>query len=174
MKAFNEAAATWHLTFSESKTQLSKSEIALLGSKVSYQSIKPDPDRVQSLLDMSIPKTTKELQRMVGLLAYYARWVPNNSSRIRPLIKASVFPLTREPVTAIKDLKQALANATLHPINDRLPLTVETDAFDFAIAATLNQDIRPVAFHSRTLSSIEQKHSAVEKEAYAGVEALKK
>ena len=62
-----------------------------------------------------------------------------------------MFPLTGEPVTAIEDLKHALANATLHPINDRLPLTVETDASAFAIVATLNQDSNPVAFHSRTL-----------------------
>ena len=77
-------------------------------------------------------------------------------------------------MTAIEDLKHALAYATLHSIDDRLPVIVETDASDFAIAATLNQDGRPVAFHSRTLSSTEQKHSAVEKEAYAVVEALKK
>ena len=119
--------------------------------RVYYQPTKPDPDRVQSLLDMPIPKTTTELQRMVGLFAYYARWVPNYSSKIRSLIEASVFPLTGEPVTAIEDLKHTLANATLHPINDRLPLTVETDASYFAIAATLNRDGRPVAFHSRTL-----------------------
>ena len=114
------------------------------------QSIKPDPDRVQSLLDMLIPKITEELQRMVELFAYYARWVPNYSSRICPLIKDSVFSLTGEPVIAIEDLKHALANATLHPVDDRLPLTVETDVSDFAIAAILNQDGRPVAFHSRT------------------------
>ena len=34
LKAFDEAAAAWHLTFNENKTQLSRSEIALLGYKV--------------------------------------------------------------------------------------------------------------------------------------------
>ena len=145
-----------------------------MGYKVAYQSIKPDPDRVQSLLDMPIPKSTKESQRMAGLFAYFARWVSNYSSRIRSLIKASMFPLTGEPMTTIEDLKHTLANATSHPIDDRLPLTVETDASAFAIAATLNQDGRPVTFHSRTLFSTEQKHFAAEKEAYAVVEALQK
>ena len=51
---------------------------------------------------------------------------------------------------------------------------METDASEFAIAATLNQDGRAVAFHSRTLSLSEQRHSAIEKEAYAIVEALRK
>ena len=146
-----------------------------MGYKVAHQSIKPDPDRVQSLLDMPIPKASKELQRMVGLFAYYARWILNYSLKVRPLIKVSQFPLIdKTVVTAIEGLKHDLANATLHPIDDSLPLTVETDASDFAVAATLNQDGRPVAFHSRTLSSSEQRHSAVEKEAYAVVEALNK
>ena len=51
---------------------------------------------------------------------------------------------------------------------------METDASDFAVAATLNQDGGPVAFYSRTLSPSKQRHSAVEKEACAVVEALKK
>ena len=71
-------------------------------------------------------------------------------------------------------MKNKLSQATLQPIDEDLPFTVETDASDFAIAATLNQNNKPVAFHARTLSSTEQKHSSVEKEAYAIVEALRK
>ena len=67
-----------------------------------------------------------------------------------------------------------MASAALHPIDNTLPLTITTDAFDFAIAGTLNQEGRPIAFHSRTLSPAEQRRSSVEKEVYAVVEALKK
>ena len=45
---------------------------------------------------------------------------------------------------------------------------------EFALAATLSQKGRPVSFFSRTLSKIEQKHSAIEKEAAAIVEAVRK
>ena len=57
-------------------------------------------------------------------------------------------------------MKNKLSQATLQPIDEDLPFTVETDASDFAIAATLNQNNKPVAFHARTLSSTEQKHSS--------------
>ena len=51
-------------------------------------------------------------------------------------------------------------------------LEVETDESDYAIAATLNQNGRPVAFFSRTLTKSEHHHPPVEKEACAIVEAV--
>ena len=151
---------------------MSKNEIALLGYGVAYHTIKAAPDRMQPLLDMPDPKTKKELQRTIVLFVYYASLIPNYSDKIRPLIQFSGFPLKDEVVSVIDNLKQTLAAATLLPISDDLPLTVETNDSDFAMAATLNQNDCPVAFHSRTSSPSQQKHSAVEKEAYAVVEAL--
>ena len=49
---------------------------------------------------------------------------------------------------------------------------METDASDYAIAATLNQNGRPVAFFSRSLRPNEIHHHPVEKEACAIVESL--
>ena len=140
---------------------------------MAHQSIKPDPERVRTLLEMRAPITNKELQRLIGLFAYYARWIPSYSDKIRPLIK-STLPLSSDALFAFDVLKQALASAALHPIDNTLPLTVETDASDFAIAGTLNQEGRPIAFHSRTLSPAEQRHSSVEKKRNAVVEALRK
>ena len=71
-------------------------------------------------------------------------------------------------------MKDKHAKATLQPIEEAIVFTIETDASDFAISATLNQIGRPLAFHARTLSNAEQKHCAVGKEAYAVIEALRK
>ena len=173
LKAFNDAAAAWNLTINEKKTQFSQKEILILGYKVAHQSIKPDPERVWSLLETRAPSTNKELQRLIRLFAYYARRIPSYSHKIRPPIK-STLPLSSDALFAFDVLKQALASAALHPADNTLPLTVETDASDFAIAGILNQEDPPIAFHSRTLSPAEQRHSSVEKEAYAVVEALRK
>ena len=45
---------------------------------------------------------------------------------------------------------------------------------DYAIAATLSQQGRPVAIFSRTLNGSELKHSTIEKEAAAIIEAVRK
>ena len=100
----------------------------MLGYRVTYQTTKPDPDRLQPLLKMPVPKTSKELQRLIGLFAYLCAWIPNYSDRNRPPIQSSSFPLDYDVVAAIEKLKQILASAALHPINGNLPLVVETDA----------------------------------------------
>ena len=174
LKAFLDAASATKITINESKTQLSQTEISLLGYKVCFGYIEPDPERVQPLFDLPLPQSNRELQRIIGLFAYYARWIPSYSEKVRPLIKSQSFPLSDEAIFALKTLKDTLASSTLQPIDFSQLLTVETDASEFAIAATLNQDGRAVAFHSRTLSLSKQRHSAIEKEAYAIVEALRK
>ena len=114
---------------------------------------------MRSLLEMLAPTTNKELQRLIGLFAYYARWIQSYSDKIPPLIKPTL-PLSKDALFVFVVLKQALASAALHPMNNTLTLTVETDASDFAIAGTLNQKGRPIAFHSRTLFPAEQRHSS--------------
>ena len=73
LKAFSVAAAAWNLTIIEKKTQFSQKEILILGCKVAHQSMKPDPETVRSQLEMRAPTTNKELQRLIGLSAYYTK-----------------------------------------------------------------------------------------------------
>ena len=74
----------------------------------------------------------------------------------------------------MKVLKDDLSSAALGAIDETLPFVLETDASDNAISATLNQQDRPVAFSSRTLTSNERRHVSVEKEALAIAEAVRK
>ena len=47
---------------------------------------------------------------------------------------------------AFENLKKDIAESVVCAINEDAPFEVETDASDYAIAATLNQSGRPVAF----------------------------
>ena len=94
------------------------------------------------------------------------------------IVKPSIFSLNTYTIT--KQNKQTKLNNDINDIKDAavgnidpdIPFVVETDASDYAIAVTLNQNGRPVAFFTRSLRPNEIKHHPVEKEACAIVASL--
>ena len=172
LRCLLDAAAGWNLAINEEKSiSRNWSRDAWLPSSLQT---KPDPKCLQALLDLPESTCAKELKRVSGLFAYYAKWIPNFSKKAGPLLYCKAFPLSNEAVIAFKTLKNDLCNASLGSIQDGVPFEVETDASDFALAAVLSQDGRPVAFMSRTLSACEKRYYAVKKEATAIIEAVRK
>ena len=145
----------------------------LLGYNISNGEVKPDRNRLQALLDLKPPETMKELKRVVGLFAYYARWIQNLSKKAAPLLDCKASPVTNEALKAFNLLKSDLGEASLGAIRDDLPFEVETDASDHANAAILSQNGRPVAYFSRCLNAGEKKYPAIEK-ATAIIESIRK
>ena len=175
LRRFWEVADALHLTLNRSKCKIGLDTVNILGYSIQRGQLRPDPERLRPLQELPEPRDKKSLQRLIGLFAYYARWVPSYSEKIRPLVSSvSSFPLSPECRAAIKQLKTDISRAVVAVIRDDVPFTVETDASDEAIAATLTQDGRPVAFFSRTLNEAEKRHSIIEKEAYAIVESIRK
>ena len=141
---------------------------------VSKGEIKPDPERLKPLRELPAPVNLKAQKRVVGLFSYYSQWIKDFSKKIRPLSQNTLFPLPEDALRAFNLLKEDLENGVVGAIDETYPLQVETDASDHTLSATLNQQGCPVAFFSRTLSGPELKHSSVEKEAAAIVEAVRK
>ena len=173
LNTFLRIAKKWGMTINYSKSKFAQTTIKLLGYEISQGVIKPDPDRLQPLLDYTMPVTKKGLQRLMGMLAYYAKWIPKYSQKIRPLIDATV-PLSLETQNVLKNIIRDLSSAVRGRIDENKSFCIETDASDRTIAATLSQEGRPVAFFSRTLNGAEVKHCSLEKEAYAIVESIRK
>ena len=171
---FMEAVNRYKLTLNEAKCKWSQESINLLGYTVENGNLRPDASRLQPLRDMPLPSDGKALQRTLGLFAHYSRWIHNFSTKIKKLSDNQKFPLDESAKRAFDDLKADIERAVLHHIDDSAPFVVETDASDTAIAATLSQSGRPVAFFSRALNASELKHSAIEKEAYAIVESIRR
>ena len=174
LRHFLSVATAYNITLNDTKSIFATEEITLLGYKVSHGVIKPDPERMRPVRQLLIPTNAKSQQRVLGLFAYYSQWIPSFSNKIHPLVKNKTFPLPIFVQNAFENMKKELENAMLVTIDFSTPLVVETDASDIAIGASLSQSGRPVAFFSRTLTASEKHHSAIEKEAYAIVEAIRK
>jgi transposase InsO family protein len=171
---FLQSMQKYGIVINQQKTQYSQETVKLLGHLITYQVIKPDPDRLKPLLELPPPTNTASLKRTMGFFAYYAKWIPKFSDKIQHLVNTKSFPLSEKALDAFEKLKEEVTNATITTVSSDRPLTVETDASDVALSAVLSQDNRPVAFFSRTLSKGEKCHSAIEKEAAAIMEALRK
>ena len=171
---FLDAAKRKNLVYSEKKCTFSTRKLNILGSVICDGVIKPDPERLQPLRDMPPPHDLKSQKRVVGLFAYYCKWIKNFSDKIRPLTHNTEFPIAGDALIAFNLLKCDIEDSVICSIDESLPFQVETDASEFAIAATLSQNSRPVAFFSRMLNGSELRHSSVEKEASAVIEAVRK
>ena len=71
LTALRRTAKVDQFTFNKEKSQYNCTEISLLGYRVGGGVTKSDPHRVQALQDLQMPTTKKELQRIMGLFAYY-------------------------------------------------------------------------------------------------------
>ncbi|XP_045457867.1 uncharacterized protein LOC123668118 [Melitaea cinxia] len=173
LRKFMKATEKYKLTLNMSKCTFESESINLLGYTIHHNVIKPDKSRLEPLTNLPIPSDTTTLKRALGLFAHYSKWVNNFSAKIRPLIEAT-FPLSEEAINSFNNLKIDISKSALAGIDDKEIFSVETDASDFAIAATLSQKGRPVAFFSRSLNDSEKRQPSIEKEACAIVEALRK
>ncbi|KAL9975044.1 hypothetical protein ACROYT_G012160, partial [Oculina patagonica] len=173
MEHFLEAAKRKNLCYNTEKCIFSTRRLPVFGYIIEEGTIRPDPDRLRPLRDLPIPHDSKSMSRCLGLFSYYSQWIPRFSDRIKPIASCKSFPLPQPAVEAFESLKKTIEEAVVTAIDETIPFEVETDASEVALAATLNQNGKPVAFFSRTLQGSELKHSSIEKEAQAIIEAVR-
>ena len=173
VEEFKKVRVKYNITLNDAKTVEFTTSLTTLGYTISSNSISPDQSRIKPLIDMPPPTTLKFQKRIVGMFSYYSKFIENFSDKIRLLNQNQTFPLPKTVLSCFHVLKENLKDAALKPIDPAGEFSLETDASDFCIAATLNQQGRPVAFFSRTLSPTERRHHAVEKEAAAIVESIR-
>ena len=132
------------------KCELGVTQLDFLGHKVSAAGIRPMEKRVDAILEFPAPSDKAGLQRFLGMVNYYHRFLPGIASRLIPLHAAVAFKgktknelVWSEECRAAFDLaKKALAEAVLlqHP-NEKAPLRVTVDASDIAVGAQLEQRV---------------------------------
>src|SRR5882672_8765579 len=140
-------------------------------------------EKVKTIQDWPEPRKIRDIQSFLGFANFYRCFIANYSDIVVPLTR-----LTRKGVAwkfsdgckaAFSNLKEAFNHTPVltHWIPDS-PITVETDASDYALGAILsittpNGEIHPVAFHSRTFTAPELNYDTHDKELLAIFEAFR-
>ena len=172
-----EALRKFGLVINRSKCVFGTRELDFLGHRVSSAGVRPLPEKVRAVKDYQVPQLVKSLQRFLGMLNFYRRFLPNISAVLRPLTDAlagspNQLIWTSPMTSAFEEAKKRLARAMLlvHP-RSGVELRLRTDASERAIASAVHQVIdgqeQPLAFFSRRITSAESRYSAYDLELLA-------
>lgn len=175
------------LTVNVSKCVFGVSEISFLGHLINSKGTKPLPEKVEPILNYPQPKTVKDLQRFLGFINFFRRFLPKIAqhqieltSYLRGAKKNDKTKLkwSAKAEEEFKKCKELISSAVLlaHPKQDA-NLALHVDASDFAIGGALSQvvdgDLCPLAFFSRKLSPAERNYSAYDRELLAAYASIK-
>ena len=145
------------------KCLFGQSSLDFLGYKVDSNGIYPMEDRVNAIREQVPPTTIKELQRFLGMINYYRRFIPRAAHHLYPLFEAlkgknKNLQWTDACQQGFEAVKNALSAATLlHHPRHGAHLAITTDASKVALGAVLEQQgplgWEPLAFFSAKLSA---------------------
>lgn len=175
----------------KSKCSFLLEEVQYLGYVISKDGIKVDPSKVEAIVKIPRPLNVTELRSFLGLVNFYARFVPNLSSILSPLyelLKKGINWKWGKPCeVAFKKIKKILVSAeVLTHYDQNKPLILTTDASSRGIGGVLTQPggagrgagagelERPVAYVSRALNDAERNYSQIDKEALAIIFSMQK
>ena len=164
-----------------SKCELFRDEVEFLGHRIGVNGLSVMADKVDAVRDWPQPRSVTDVRAFLGLAGFYRRFVKDFSRIALPITELTKemkepFRWTPEADAAFGVLKQALCSAPILIIADpSLPYTLNCDACQYAIGATLQQDhgngLQPVAFMSRKLKDAEKNYDTREKECLSLVRA---
>jgi len=165
------------------KCEFCKERIEYLGLVILENEVSMDPVKVTGVREWPTPENKTDIQAFLGFVNFYRRFIQDFSAKARPLFDLThseqVWAWSGKEQTAFEDLKTAVTTApVLMSPQDSEPFRVEADSSDFATGAVLSQQSttdgkwHPVAFYSKSLSSVERNYEIHNKEMLAIIRAL--
>uniref|UniRef100_A0A8D8SLX0 Uncharacterized protein K02A2.6 n=1 Tax=Cacopsylla melanoneura TaxID=428564 RepID=A0A8D8SLX0_9HEMI len=157
-----EKLADAGLTVNKDKCEFFKDSVEFLGYQVDKNGLSVPLSRIQAINSIQIPTNVTELKSFLGLVTYYAKFIPNMSKIAEPLYvllrKDKNWAWLEPQTVSFNNIKSVIAsNQILAHFDPILEIILHTDASNVGIAGVLSQIgkdgvERPVAFCSRTLS----------------------
>ena len=172
------------LTLNPAKCKLFQSSVTYLSHVIDKNGIRPSEGNTKFILEAPEPKNLSELESFIGMVTYYADYIPNRATIMEPLnqLRRKGQPLvwSSECKQAYQKLKEIInsSNVRVH-CDPKLPLILQCDASPYGLGAVLSHQYangkeRPILFASRSLTPAERNYSQIDREALAIIFAVTK
>ncbi|MGR0317652.1 hypothetical protein, partial [Klebsiella pneumoniae] len=73
------------MKLSQEKSTLGQEQIEFLGHSISKEGVRPDKKKVEAITKMAMPHDARGIRRLLGMLNYYRRFVPEMAEYLTPL-----------------------------------------------------------------------------------------
>ena len=153
------------LHLKEKKYTFCKSGVTYLGHIISADGLKPSPHKVKAVSELPPPSKISELKTFLGLVNYYAKFLPDSATKLAPLHKLlkheEPWNWSTPQQKAFQGVKQSLLNSyILAHYDDTKPIVMACDASPFRVSSVLLQILadgleHPIAYASCSLNPVE-------------------
>ncbi|XP_048054388.1 uncharacterized protein K02A2.6-like [Megalobrama amblycephala] len=171
------------LRLNKQKCQFGVKEVTFLGDKLTEGGVQPDKSKIQAILNMPRPTDKKAVLRVMGMINFIGKFIPNLSSKtvyMRELLHDKCeFKWTNNHEQEWGRLKTLLTTEPVLTFFEPSRRTkISTDASKDGLGAVLLQEEgkhwRPVAYASRTMTQAECRYAQIEKECLGLVYGVEK
>jgi len=160
------------------KCEFYKQRIEYLGLVISENKVSMDLVKVAGVREWPTLENKMDIQAFLGFVNFYRRFIQDFSAKAQPLFDLTrseqVWTWSGKEQAAFEDLKTAVTTAlVLVSLQES-----EADSSNFTTGAVLSQQSttdgkwHPVAFYSKSLSSMEQNYEIHDKEILAIIRVL--
>ncbi|GBN11898.1 Transposon Ty3-I Gag-Pol polyprotein [Araneus ventricosus] len=112
-----ERARSVNIKFNPDKLQYRVSEVKYVGQIISKSRIKPDPDHIKAIVEMPTPKSKTEVRRLLGMINFLSKFIPNVSkvtAPLREIIHENVeFNWGKEQEMSFENIKELLTKTPI-------------------------------------------------------------
>ena len=154
-----------------------------LGYMVTHRGIEVNPNQIKAINDLKPPRNTKEVQKLIGMIAALNRFISRSADRCKPFYlminKCKGFEWSEDYTVAFQQLKEYLSRPPImsSPTADEVLYVYIAMALHVVSLVLIREDSslqRPVYYVSKSLHEAEIRYSPLEKEILAVVHASRK
>ena len=152
-------------------------QVECLGHIISEEGLYIATSKIKAIKEAPKPSSLSKLKSFLGLVNYYAKFLPESATIFALLSKLlrnpEPWPGDKEQQIAFEEIKEMLIapNLLVH-FDENEPLMSSCDTSLYGLAAVLShlmdkQSDKPITYASHSLSTVEQKYSQLDKEVLA-------